>query len=307
MALFLGILLLVLALPITILPFLGDLADKEKKWPKNIKPLGKWFLFCMILAVLVGVSEKCVSNREGNEKDKRDSETSQQVRDLPSEIKDATDTLLQELLSLDSITDILTEVNKSTSKSLKERGRVLKEFNAINEKIKISTDYERLKFNAGRPDLVLDKIPYFSVIDSSKSQYLQNFPVINLGGRTASDVDITIIAFYVKNNLIYHSERLEPLSTLETRIPPSDKSGNAILFKYIVTPRNNIKLEVIDESVYLYLSIKYADDITKDKHEFKQYYFWENFKKSKYEFGFCTPRLSNIVKEYIKQHNIKTD
>ncbi len=293
MTFYLNLVLALLAIPLLILPF-GKLRDKRVNAYWGFTKGGVAFYICMFLATGASIWKEYLNSREEDTKEKRNIDVQSRV-----------DTITQKIRILDDLNQQINEVNDNTSESLVERERLLGEFNKMSEKIKAFNEYEKIKFNSEGAELVPANLPNFTLFDSIKTQYFLNFPIKNIGNRTASNVDITIVSFTGKNGVIISDTILSSASTPETRISPISKSNGWPKYRYIVVIRNYEMIENFDMQLYLYVSVNYIDAITKESKQFADYYMWNRFIENGYKFGICPSYENNLVKEYMSKHNLK--
>jgi hypothetical protein len=298
MVLLSNIVLLIVSIFITVLPFLGNLTDKRRKGVNMLTAKGKGFAFAIIIFFGVGILKELWNNQEEADKDKRNSE-------IQSNVSNIKDTLAVKFQGFDSL---ISQLDKKTLKSIEEREKALAKFDKISAQLNRIAENEKQSVLMGRPDIVISKDPFFKVIDSLNYSYSFRFGIRNNGDRLATNINIKIVFFeFINDSIVGHKDMDEfgkptnPSSSLASYL----KSGlsQEVFYDNINLP-GKVSISKYSNSLFALIHISYVDKVTNQKQLLDDYFTWKNFLKDGNKFVKCSNGGYNLIHKYIKENNI---
>jgi hypothetical protein len=205
-----------------------------------------------------------------------------------------------------NLDELIIKSDQRTVESLEERERVLNEFDKVSARLSQITENENLKIELGKPELSFVNDPLFVLKENTKFEYTLRLQVQNIGDRTADKINLNTLLIEHINEKV--TDKMYPegseLTIPTSFIPPINKSGTGASYNFKFIFPNADKIENYDNSLVLFVRIKYIDKLTGKKDELVDCFSWRSFSKNSYNFVKANRKEYDLIKKFMKENNI---
>ncbi len=302
MEIFLNVLLVVLMLVITVIPFLGNLWNLDRKKPK-IYNNGFYFIGVVLLLIIFGVIQVFINDTNEDNRDLTNNKTLTNTYQIISRIDSNAIVLESKLVRIDSLNTKLDSLELKTVSTINKRNEILENFSLLNEKLERIYQQENDKLAENIPKIGIFN-PIKWGIDNGTQKIFIEFS--NIGGRFAQNFDIEVIYFETNkyNNIVRHKFLTDNYSSAD--VIPNNNQGRTLRYYIPLSSKTVLSLNKLPKG-YIVVSYTYEDFINDKKYNDSSMYYWRGVKVDSiiWREAITMPMISK-VENYIKVNAVES-